>query len=422
MSSRSRTTLAVLGGMLLGIGVSMVTAVWADRVATAESTARRIDASGLPSHDLHRLAEILGRVKREYVDRVDDHELMENAVRGMVSALDPYSAYLDAEEYDEVRESTSGTYPGVGVEVSAEPAGIRVLRPLADSPASRAGIRADDVIVRVDDVPVSRDLDAAIAKMRGPEGSVVRLTLHRASLSKDLEVELRRARVDVHSVASSMLEPGFGYVRIASFSDTTAEDVDHAVRELISRNNKPLSGLVIDLRDNPGGVLESAVDVADEFLSNGLIVSADGRATDAKFRLVATPGDVLDGAPMTVLVNGGSASAAEILAGALKDQHRATLIGRRTYGKGLVQTVIPLSEGHALKLTTSRYFTPSGATIQEHGIEPDIAITGEETPPAEPDNGTPSAVVLRDREVTLALDAVKLQVGQKQLAAHRSGL
>ena len=414
MTVRSRTTLALLGGIGLGVAASMTGTVLADRdpsprdpivqhrAALATAAARPPSVDGLPREDARRLAEILERVKVEFVDDVDDHQLMDNALRGMVSGLDPYSAYLDREEYAEIRLSTAGSYPGIGVEVAAEPDGIRVLRPIADSPADRAGLKTGDVIVRIDDAPVQADVDAAIDQMRGPAGTQVKLSVRHAGAKQVVDLALERAQVEVHSVSAETLEPGFGYLRILSFSDTTAQDVTRAVSNLLAqRPGAPLRGLVIDLRNNPGGVLDSAVEVADAFLGSGVIVTADGRTPDARFRMDATPGELLAGTRIAVLVNGGSASAAEILAGALKDNGRAVLVGRRTYGKGSVQTVIPLADGRALKLTTSHYSTPSGAMIDQRGIEPDLPIEGPDEPPSEP---------RRDGEVRRALQALKTGV------------
>ena len=394
MTVRSRTTLALLGGVALGVAATMTGTVLAERdgaaapvVAAAAHVARSSvpprSIDGMPWEDAHRLAEILERVKLEYVDEVDDHRLMENAVRGLVSGLDPYSAYLDRDEYNEIRVSTSGSYPGIGVEVAPEQDGIKVLRPIADSPAERAGLRSGDVIVRIDDSPVQSDVDAAIDQMRGPAGTQVKLSVRRAGEPQQVvDVALERAQVEVHSVTAAPLEPGYGYLRITSFSDTTAQDVTRALGNLLAaRHGAGLRGLVVDLRSNPGGVLDSAVEVADAFLDSGVIVTADGRTPDARFRMDATPGELVAGTRIAVLVNGGSASAAEILAGALRDNGRAVLVGRRTYGKGSVQTVIPLADGRALKLTTSHYATPSGAKIDQHGIDPDLEVQGPDEPP-----------------------------------------
>ena len=419
MNGRSQITVALTLGLALGAAVSMTGDVLADRGAVGRGAAMSAAATravtALTSDEQRQLADIVARVKREYVEPVDDNRLVENAVRGMVAGLDPYSAFLDRDEYDEIRLSTSGSYPGIGVEVSAEDGGIMVLRALDGSPAAQAGIRGGDLIVRIDDRPVDLDVESAIDQMRGEAGSIVRLGLKRPGAADTVELSLVRARVDVHSVEHRLFEPGFGYVRITSFSDTTPRDVEAAVRALVAQGSQPLAGLVLDLRNNPGGVLESAVQVADAFLDRGVIVSAEGRAPDARFRMEATPGDLTDGARLVVLINGGSASASEILAGALQDHDRAIVIGRRSYGKGSVQTVIPLADGRALKLTTSYYATPSGAMINERGIEPDLRVDGVEQPPAELDGIADGGELLqRDREIRTAFGTLK---GSARLAA-----
>ena len=395
MQVRSRTMLALATGAVLGFSASLTGNVFAD-LRGGDGRADTV----LPWEDARLLAEVLERVKRDYVDGVDDHALMDNAIRGMVGALDPHSAFLDANEYEEIRASTTGSYPGVGIEIAAEADGIKVLRPIEGSPAFRAGVRSGDLIVAIDGEKIGPDVDHAIERMRGPAGSHVTLTLARAGSPTPIDVALQRAQVAVHSVEHALLEPGYGYLRITNFSETTAGDVDRALADLERACGGRLAGLVLDLRNNPGGVLEAAVEVSDTFLDSGVIVTAEGRTPDSRFRMEASPGDATAGADLTVLVNISSASAAEILAGALKDHHRAVLVGHTTYGKGSVQTVMPLSGGRAVKLTTSRYFTPSGASIQDKGITPDIVIDGKETLPD-------AAAVASDREVRIALDALK---------------
>lgn len=365
-------------------------------------------ANSLPWEEARMFAEVYERIRREYVDDVNDHQLIEKAIRGMVAALDPHSAFLDTEEFEEIRLSTMGAYPGVGIEVVAEDSAVKILRPIEGSPADIAGMQPGDLIVKIDEVDVGADLAGAITRMRGPAGSVVKLTVRRPATGELKEFSLRRARVEVRSVMQQGLEPGYGYVRITSFSETTSDDVARAVAMLKRDNPQGLKGLVLDLRNNPGGVLEAGVAVADAFLDSGLIVSADGRTDDSRFRMDATAGDLINGAELVVLVNGGSASASEIVAGALRDHGRAALIGHKTYGKGSVQTVMPLSHGGAIKLTTSRYFTPSGASIQAKGIVPDIMAPGPEAAPA--DLNSPRVTVPlaeRDKEVRLALDTLK---------------
>lgn len=396
--------LALAVGAALGIALSLTLWPGRDRAPPPPAPA----AGVLPTDDSRLLAEVMDRVKGEYVDPVDQRKLLQQALHGVASGLDPYSAFLDAEEYQEIRDTTSGSYPGVGVEVSADRGGIKVMRTLADSPAARADLRPGDLIVGIDKTPVGADLDHAIDRMRGLPGTQVSLSVRRPGTADILDLVLERAQVEVHSVAARLLEAGYGYLRIANFSSNTPADVERAVNDLQQQNGVALRGLVIDVRNNPGGVLESSADVADLFLDGGLIVSATGRTAEARFKLEAGPGDLLDGAPIAVLVNGATASAAEILAGALKDNHRAAIIGRRTFGKGSVQSVIPLSGGRALKLTTSRYFTPSGISIQDRGIEPDLPIEGVEEPPVGVEAPDSLSLARRDREVRIAVQRLKL--------------
>ncbi len=402
---RSRTLIALVAGAIFGFSAAVTGGVLAERTT---DSAQAQSSTTLPWEEARQFAEVYERIKREYVDEVDDRALMEKAIRGMVAALDPHSAYLDSEEFEEIRLSTMGSYPGVGIEVVAEDSAVKILRPIDGSPAQQAGLLPGDEIVRIDGNDIGADLAGAIAHMRGASGSTVNLTIRRAGTEGLLEFSLHRAKVEVHSVAQQSLEAGYGYLRITSFSETTADDVTRAVARLKRDNPQGLRGLVLDLRNNPGGVLEAGVAVADAFLNEGVIVTADGRTADSRFRMEATPGDLIDGAPLVVLVNSGSASASEIVAGALKDHGRAELIGHKTYGKGSVQTVMPLSRGGAVKLTTSRYFTPSGASIHGKGIVPDIVEDGPEETPAELLPGkSAQPLAARDKEVRLALDTLK---------------
>jgi carboxyl-terminal processing protease len=362
--------LGVLLGLLIALGVALghrggepAKSVRAERVPETRTV--------LSAAETAQLAEVLDRVQREYVDTVSHPELVDDALRGLVGGLDPYSSYLDAEEYADLRVSTAGSYAGIGIEVSTADRALRVVRPFRDSPAATAGIRSGDMISAIDGTPVGTDLDAAMARMRGPRGSTVKLAVMRTGQTLPLEFTVERAQVDVHSVAMIALDDVYLYARITSFSDTTAEDFASSIARLRRDMKVKPRGVVLDLRNNPGGVLESAVEVADQMLESGVIVTADGRTPAARFTMEATPGEVLPGVPVVILVNGSTASAAEILAGALQDHHRAVLLGRRTFGKGSVQTVMPLAQGRAIKLTTSRYFTPSGRSIQGHGIDPD---------------------------------------------------
>jgi len=408
--TRSRTLLALVAGVVLGFCGALASGALAERPREAP----RAPVASLNWQEASLFAEVYERIKREYVDDVDDHALMEKAVRGMVAALDPHSAYLDNEEFNEIRLSTMGSYPGVGIEVVAANGVVRVLKPIEGSPAREAGILAGDAIVRIDGTEIGADLAGALARMRGSSGSVVHLSIRRDGTPGILEFAVHRAQVEVHSVAWRTLEPGYGYVRITTFSETTPEDLKSAILALKRDNQAGIKGLILDLRNNPGGVLESGVAVADDFLDSGVIVTADGRTPDARFQMDATPGDLIEGAPLVVLVNAGSASASEIVAGALKDHGRALLVGRRTYGKGSVQTVMPLVRGGAVKLTTSRYFTPSGASIHGKGLMPDVPEDGPGSAPAELEASEGGALSARDADVRLGLSTLK----HNHLLAH----
>lgn len=398
-------------GVALGVLIALGGAVFAHREAPTPAAARAVVVSAprtpLSAADSAQLSEVLERVQREYVDKVDGPKLIDDALRGMVSRLDPYSSYLDAEEYADLRVSTAGTYAGIGIEVSTADRALRVVRPFRDSPAAVAGILSGDMISAIDGMPVGNDLDTAMARMRGPRGSTVKLAVVRAGSALPLEFTVVRAQVDVHSVALVRLDEGYLYARIVTFSDTTAMDFAAGIARLRRDLGMKPRGLILDLRNNPGGVLESAVEVADQMLEEGLIVTADGRTPSARFSMSATPGEVLSGVPVVVLVNGSTASAAEILAGALQDHHRAVLLGQRTYGKGLVQTVMPLSSGRAIKLTTSRYFTPSGRSIQGSGIDPDQPFEVNGEPLDLEDPHARQTLAQRDDGVRAALEVLK---------------
>jgi len=371
MSRKPATLLTLLLGTVLGFALATTTGVMA---------LRKPEAGDLPWRDARLMAEVIERVKEEYVDPVDDHELMQHAIRGMVANLDAHSAFLEEDELADLMVASEGNYTGIGIEVSYEDGAIVVVAPIEGTPAERAGLRTGDRIVAIDGQAVKQaGLGGSVGRMRGEPGTLVRVEVERDGAAEPIEYTITRARIDVHSVRQAMLEPGYGYVRIAQFSETTIDDLEAGVGQLLERAGGSLAGVVLDLRSNPGGVLDAGVDVADAFLERGLIVSATGRGPDARFSVEAEPGDLIDGARLVVLVNGGSASASEIVAGALHDHGRATLLGRTTFGKGSVQTILPLSDGRAIKLTTSRYFTPAGLSIHERGIEPDIELpaTGE---------------------------------------------
>jgi len=361
----------MLSGMFLGLAFTVGSGVLAQKDPPSET---------LPWAEARLLAEVLERVRLEYVEPVEDSQLIESAVRGMVKNLDPYSQFLDSEEYDEVQISTSGNYSGVGLDVNFEEQQLRVVAAIQGTPAERAGIKSGDIIIGIDSLGVDPDnLGDAVQRLRGQPDTAVVVKILRDDERDPIDFTLVRSNVQLNSVSFELLESGYGYIRISLFSDTTWKNTRKAVQQLRRVNEGPLKGMVLDLRDNPGGVLDAAVDVADGFLDSGIIVKASGRAEDANFLHEASDGDILEGVKLLVLVNGGSASSSEIVAGALKDNNRATIAGTQTFGKGSVQTVMPLSDGQAIKITTSRYYTPSGGSIHGDGITPDFELTVDET-------------------------------------------
>ena len=368
MSAVTRHGLALALSFLAGAALTAVHAVWAEKPAPAA-------LNTLPLDELRTFASVLDAVKQDYVEPVQDKALLENAIRGMLGNLDPHSAYLDAEAFQDLQVGTSGEYGGLGIEVGLEEGFIKVITPIDDTPAQRAGIRTGDLIIRLDDTSVKgMSLSDAIQRMRGKPNTPITLTIVREGVQKPFKVKLMREIIQVRSVKSRLLEPGYGYLRITQFQAKTAQNLQEALQNLEQENKAPLRGLILDLRNNPGGVLNGAVDVADTFLDDGVVVQTKGRSDGADQTFKATPGDLLKGAPLLVLVNGGSASASEIVAGALQDHKRAVVLGTQSFGKGSVQTILPLNNNTAIKLTTARYFTPSGHSIQAKGIEPDIKV------------------------------------------------
>ena len=333
------------------------------------------ESTPLPLDQLKAFGEIFDLVKEQYIRPVDDRELLEDAIRGMVGGLDPHSTYLTAAEHQELQEGTSGEFGGLGIEITAEDGLIRIITPLDDSPAFEAGLLPGDLVTRVDGESV-RDLSAteAAKRIRGQPGTPVTLTIVREGEEGPLEFTILRDIVEVASVKSELIEPGFARIRISRFQTQTGARLLEEIRRVEEANGGPLSGAVVDLRNNPGGILSGAVSVADAFLDDGLIVYTEGRDPESREEYYAKPSDFLGGIPIVALVNGGSASAAEIVAGALQDRRRAVITGTRTFGKGSVQTIVTLGDGSALKLTTSRYYTPSGHSIQARGIIPDIEL------------------------------------------------
>lgn len=391
-------TAAVLLGLALG------NAQWV--------VARQATEGDLPLEALRSFTEVYERIQSDYVESVDDEALIRNAIRGMLENLDPHSAYLDAEAYQELQEGTRGEFGGLGIEVGTRDGFVEVIAPIDGTPADAAGMRPGDLIIRIDGESVKgMELRQAVRLMRGEPGSAVTLSVMRESADQPREVTMERAIIRVESVRTEMLEPGLGYVRISQFQSGTGDDLLRAL-ERLNRDADGLDGLVLDLRNNPGGVLQAAVEVADAFLSRGEIVSTRGRVARAESRFIATPNDAISGAPLVVLVNAGSASASEIVAGALQDHRRAVILGESTFGKGSVQSVLPLRDGHAVKLTTARYFTPDGRSIQAEGIVPDVTLANVVVR----DEGDDESLSARDYPLA---EAVNLLKGLRVLAPDR---
>ncbi len=361
---------------ILGLGLCLgVLLAIGSNVMSKGGNVQEASNSGLPLEDIRTLSEVFGKIKEHYVEDVTDKQLLDNAIRGMLSGLDPHSSYLDKEGYQDLRVSTTGEFGGLGIVVGMEEGFVKVISPIDDTPAAKAGIKAGDIIIRLDDKPVKgMNLDDAVKIMRGAPGTKIELTVLREKAEKPLKFTLTREKIHVKSVKARTLDDGYGYVRISQFQDRTGDELRKAISKLKEENKNGLKGLVLDLRNNPGGLLEQAVEVSDAFITKGKIVSIKGRGGNNTSTRNATPNDYLNGAPMVVLVNGGSASASEIVAGALQDHKRAVLMGTRTFGKGSVQTVVPISNDTAIKLTTARYYTPSDRSIQAEGIEPDIVL------------------------------------------------
>ena len=381
MKHFSRVSIGLISGIIMGASLTTAYSVFADKDTSATS---------LPLEELRAFTDVYVRIKNDYVEEIDDKTLLENAIRGMLTGLDPHSAYLDEESFKELQIGTSGEFGGLGIEVGMEDGFVKVISPIDDTPAQRAGVKAGDLVVRLDETPVKgMTLNEAVKLMRGKKGTPITLTIVREGEDKPLKITIVRDIIKVQSVKYRMLEPGYAYLRITSFQSKTTANLMDAMKKLKKENGGPLKGLVLDMRNNPGGVLTGAVGVSDAFLDDGLIVYTEGRVQDSKLRYNASPGDVLDQAPMVVLVNGGSASASEIVAGALQDHHRALILGTKTFGKGSVQTILPLKSDSAIKLTTARYYTPSGTSIQATGIDPDIELKTLEVSAAKEDEFAP---------------------------------
>jgi carboxyl-terminal processing protease len=403
MSSKLQQLGLVATGLVAGVFLSL----------NFSASANKDAASALPIEELRSFADVYSAIKQGYVEQVDDKKLITHAISGMLANLDPHSAYLDPDSFKDLQVSTQGEFGGLGIEVGMEDGFVKVVSPIEDTPAFRAGLKPGDLIIKIDDTPVKGlTLNDAVKKMRGKPKTQIRLTIVRKSESRSFDVTLTREKIKVQSVKSKLLDGGYGYLRVTQFQEETAPDVVKHLDKLTKADKdakgEGVKGLVLDLRNDPGGLLSGAVGVSAAFLPpQVLVTSTDGRTEDAKRRYMAVPEDFQRGAkddfmkalpswaktvPMIVLVNGGSASASEIVAGALQDHKRAVVMGTQTFGKGSVQTVLPLSNNAAIKLTTARYFTPSGRSIQAKGITPDIVV--EETA-----NGSSSRSRVREADL-----------------------
>jgi carboxyl-terminal processing protease len=368
-------------GVLIGVLISVNISALAEKVALPQ----------LPIDDLRVFAEVFGKVKSDYVEPVEDKKLINEALTGMLQGLDPHSSFMDAEGYKDLQAGTQGQFGGLGIEVAMEDGLVKVVTPIEDSPAYKAGLKSGDLIMKLDDTQVrGLTLNDAVKKMRGVPDTKITLTVLRKNEPKPLTFNLTRAIIKSQSVKNKYIEKDYGYVRITQFQEHTGEDLAKALKSLQAQNKGPFKGFVLDLRNNPGGLLDAAVGVSAAFLpKDKLVVYTEGRVADSKMRLSANPQDYArrgksdylkdvpsdyKNVPMVVLVNSGSASASEIVAGALQDHKRATILGVQSFGKGSVQTILPMNNGSAIKLTTARYFTPNGRSIQAKGIVPDINV------------------------------------------------
>lgn len=421
MGTRFRQTGLIVLGAILGILVSLNFSAVAQK-----------DPGPLPVEDLRAFTEVFARIKSDYVEPVEDKKLISEAINGMLSGLDPHSAYLDAEAFKELQVGTQGEFGGLGIEVGMEDGFVKVVSPIEDTPAFRAGIKAGDLIIKLDDTNVKgMSLNDAVKRMRGKPNTTINLTVVRKGEPKPRVFTLTRAVIQIQSVKSKLVEPGYGYFRVTQFQEHTGEALSKAIDNVFKQNNGPMKGVVLDLRNDPGGLLNTAVAVSAAFLPPGsLVVYTEGRGDDAKMKLMATPEHYLRNknddylkklpsdikkVPMVVLVNGGSASASEIVAGALQDHKRAVVMGTQSFGKGSVQTILPLGNGTAIKLTTARYFTPNGRSIQAKGITPDIVV--EEATLS--DSSDPNSV--RVREADLGRHLSNPQNKDKQAPAPANG-
>lgn len=370
MPVTARNLLILMFGLFLGVILALGQSVFAEKSVNPAY-------DGIPLDDIRTLSEVFGKIKENYVEKIEDKTLLTNAIRGMLSGLDPHSSFLDLEEFKELTVGTKGEFGGLGIVVGMENGFVKVISPIDDTPAQRAGIKAGDLIIRLDEKPVKgMALDDAVKLMRGKPGEPIDLLISREGVDKPFNVKVVRDKIRVKSVKHRVLEPGYGYIRITQFQQRTGEDLLKAIDAIKKKSKKEgFNGLVLDLRNNPGGLLDAAVAVSDAFLTEGVIVSVRGRHIDSQHSFQATPIDRINGTPLVVLVNGGSASASEIVAGALQDHKRAVIMGNQTFGKGSVQSIVKLGNNTALKMTTARYYTPNDRTIQAEGIKPDIKLS-----------------------------------------------
>ena len=351
------------------------------KVLTDENKATDVETR-LPLRELRTFTQVFEQIRLGYVEEVTDTELLENAIAGLLTGLDPHSTYLKADDYGDLQEKATGEYGGLGIEVAGDGGLIRVISPIDDTPAAKAGIEAGDLIIEMDDSPIrGLGLQKAIDKLRGKKGTSIKLTVYRESEDAPLTFNIIRDIIQISAVRSRLLEPNYGYVRVAQFQVSSGEDFITEVENLQTSNAGPLNGLILDLRNNPGGLVPASITMADALIDSGTLVYTEGRLPSSNRRFEAETGDILNGISVVVLINGGSASASEIVAGALQDNRRAVIVGTQSFGKGSVQTVMPLGDGRAVKLTTARYFTPSGRSIQAEGIVPDITIERAEIRP-----------------------------------------
>lgn len=405
MQNKQKKFAWATAGALVGAVLTLSISAVAEREATAP----------LPLSELRTFAEVFGRIKQDYVEPVQDKKLISDAINGMLSGLDPHSAYLDADAFKELREGTQGEFGGLGIEIGMEDGLVKVISPIEDTPAERAGLKSGDLISKIDETAVrGMTTTDAVKRMRGKPGTKIVLTVIRKSESRTFTVSLTRAVIKTRSVRFKLLESGYGYVRIAQFQERTVENLADGLASLYKENKADLKGLILDLRDDPGGLLNAAVGVSAAFLPRDtLVVYTEGRAPDSKMRLTTDPANYmrderqadyfaklpisLKGLPLVVLVNAGSASASEIVAGALQDHKRAVIVGTQSFGKGSVQSILPLGSVGGIKLTTAHYYTPSGRSIQAKGITPDVIV--EDPPIARVDGQTTVASRMREADL-----------------------